>query len=57
MKALDVIKIGSNLLKENKLLSVPAADNIIRLAPPLIINKKHVDKAIKILDNTFKKLK
>ena len=43
----------SNKLKKNKLLTVPAGDNVIRLAPPLIINKKHVDEAIKILDQTF----
>jgi len=46
----------SNELKKNKLLSVPAADNIIRLAPPLIINKKHADEAINIIEETFKKL-
>ena len=47
----------SNLLKQNKLLSVPAGDNVIRLAPPLIIKKKHADEAIKIIDETLKKLK
>ncbi len=47
----------ADLLKNQKLLSVPAADNVIRLAPPLIIAKNHVDKAIKILDKTFNKLK
>jgi acetylornithine/N-succinyldiaminopimelate aminotransferase len=46
----------SNLLRQNNLLSVPAGDNVIRLAPPLIINKKHVDEAIKILNETFQKL-
>ena len=46
----------SNILKKNKLLTVPAGDNVIRLAPPLIINKIHVDQAIKILDQTFKTL-
>tara|TARA_B100000579_G_scaffold429859_1_gene442309 strand:- start:525 stop:1673 length:1149 start_codon:yes stop_codon:yes gene_type:complete len=46
----------SNILKKNKLLSVPAADNVIRLAPPLIINKKHADEAISIIDQTFKKI-
>ena len=46
----------SNRLKKNKLLSVPAGDNVIRLAPPLIINKKHVDEAINIIDETLKKL-
>ena len=46
----------SNLLKKNKLLSVPAAENVIRLAPPLIINKKHADEALNILDETFKNI-
>ncbi len=47
----------SNLLRKHKLLSVPAGDNVIRLAPPLIIKKKHVDEAIKILNETFKKIR
>jgi len=46
----------SNILKNNRLLTVPAGDNVIRLAPPLIISKKHVDDAINIIDETFKKL-
>jgi len=46
----------SNKLKKNKLLSVPAGDNVIRLAPPLIINKKHADEAISIINQTFKKI-
>jgi len=46
----------SNILKNNRLLTAPAGDNVIRLAPPLIINKKHVDDAINIIDETFKKL-
>ena len=48
--------IISNLLKKNKLLNVPAGDNVIRLAPPLIINKKLVDHAIDIIDKTLKSL-
>ena len=48
--------IISDKLKKNKLLNVPAGDNIIRLAPPLIITKKHVDEAINIINETFKKL-
>ena len=46
----------SNKLKKNNLLTVPAGDNVIRLAPPLIINKKHVDEAMHILNKTFKVL-
>ena len=44
----------SNKLIKNKLLCVPAADNIIRFAPPLIVTKKEIDKALKIIDLTFK---
>ncbi len=46
----------SNKLRKNKLLTVPAGDNVIRLAPPLIINKKHADEAINVIDETLKKL-
>lgn len=46
----------SNILKKNRLLSVPAGDNVVRLAPPLIINKKHVDEALHIINETFKNL-
>ena len=47
----------SNLLKKNKLLNVPAGDNVIRLAPPLIITKKHIDEAINIINDTFKNIR
>lgn len=47
----------SNILKKNRLLTVPAGDNVIRLAPPLIINKKHADEALTIINKTFKNLK
>ena len=49
--------IISNMLKKNRLLNVPAGDNVIRLAPPLIINKKHADEALNIINETFKNLK
>ena len=47
----------SSILKKNRLLTVPAGDNVIRLAPPLIINKKHADEALTIINKTFKNLK
>ena len=47
----------ANILKANKLLCVPAGDNVIRLAPPLIINIKHADEALNIINETFKNLK
>ncbi len=48
--------IISNKLKKNKLLTVPAGDNVIRLAPPLNITKKDVDEALNIINKTFTKL-
>ena len=39
-----------NKLRDAGLLTVPADDNVIRFLPPLIIEKKHVDEAIDILD-------
>ena len=39
----------SKLFQDFGLLTVPAGDNIIRLAPPLIISKKNVDEAINLI--------
>ena len=38
-----------NLLFENKLLVVKASENVIRLLPPLIVNKSEIDEAISII--------
>ncbi len=46
-------KINNKLIK-NGLLCVPAADNIIRIAPPLIVGKSEIDKALQIIDKTLK---
>ena len=56
------IKIKSNnlevikLLLDNELLCLPAADNIIRLAPPLIINQDEIDMGLTIIDKVFKEI-
>lgn len=39
-------------LNGNRLLTVGAADNVVRLLPPLIIGTNHVDEAVAILDKT-----
>ncbi len=49
---LDFVK----LLIDHKLLTVGAANNVVRLLPPLIINKKEIDKAIKILRKSLNKI-
>ena len=44
----------SEKLKKNKLLNVPAADNTIRLAPPLIVSYKEIDQSILIIKSAKK---
>ena len=48
-------KIDSTVLRgkllEARMLSVGAADNVIRILPPLIIENSHIDEAIQILDD------
>ena len=39
-------------LFENGLLTVPAADNVVRLLPPLIIDSSHLDEAMAILEKS-----
>ena len=38
-----------NKLKENKLLTIKAADNIIRILPPLNVKKSEINKALSII--------
>ncbi len=47
------IEFSQKLVKK-KLLTVPAADNTIRLAPPLIVNYKDIDKSISIIKRVLK---
>ncbi len=46
----------SEQLKKNQLLNVPAADNTVRLAPPLIVSYKEIDKSISIIKKSIKEL-
>lgn len=43
-------------LRENGLLTVGAADNTVRILPPLIIGEAEVDEAVAIIDRTCKAL-
>ena len=38
------------LLMDNKLLTIKAGENVVRILPPLNVKKKEIDLAIKILD-------
>lgn len=35
-----------NALRAEKLLTVPASDNVVRVMPPLILERKHIDEAM-----------
>ena len=39
-----------NQLFEQKLLVVKASENVVRLLPPLIVNKNEIDEAISIIE-------
>ncbi len=41
-------------LREKMLLTVPASDNVVRLLPPLIIEKQHIDNALEIINDVCK---
>ena len=41
-------------LMENKLLTIRAAENVIRVLPPLNVSKKEINQAIKIFDKVCK---
>ena len=43
-------------LRDNGLLAIPAADNVVRLLPPLIIAESHVDEAMAILERSCAEL-
>ena len=44
----------NKLFEEHGLLTIPASDNVVRLSPPLIINKQDVDKAIQIINKALR---
>ena len=46
----------NELFCEKGLLTLIASDNIVRLAPPLIITNKEVDKAIEIMKKVLEKI-
>jgi acetylornithine/N-succinyldiaminopimelate aminotransferase len=43
-------------LMDNGLLSVPAADNVVRLLPPLIVGEEEIDEAVAIIDRSCAEL-
>ena len=49
----DQTKFIKKLL-DNKLLTIRAAENVVRVLPPLNVNKKEIDQAIKIFNKVCK---
>ena len=45
------------MLKDNGLLSKPTHDNILRLAPPLVINEAQIAESLDIINKTIKQIK
>ena len=46
-----------NELMKNKLLTIRAAENVIRILPPLNVKKNDIDKALKIINKVCLKYK
>ena len=44
-------------LMDKKLLTIRAAENVIRILPPLNVKKNELDQALKIIDKVCAKLK
>ena len=42
-------------LEQNNLLTIRAAENVIRILPPLNVKKNEIDQAIKIIDKVCSK--
>ena len=53
---IDQTKFIKNLM-DNKLLTIRAAENVVRILPPLNVKKKEIDQAIKIIDKVCLKLR
>ena len=45
-----------NKLMDNKLLTIKAAENVIRILPPLNVKKNEINLALKIIDKVCKNL-
>ena len=43
-------------LMENKLLTVKAEENVIRLFPPLIVSNKELDEAFSVIEKVCAKM-
>ena len=42
---------------DNRLLTIRAAENVVRILPPLNVKKKEIDSALKIIDKVCSEIK
>ena len=59
MLGLKVIPLNSDVVQafmNEHLLTIGAGDNVVRLLPPLIINKDDIDEAVAAMDRAFTRL-
>ena len=59
MVGLEAVENNEILIKsliKEKLLTVKAGQNVIRMLPPLILEMKHVEEAIEKIDKAFSNL-
>ena len=49
IKLKEPVNDVQNELKKNKVLFVPAAENVLRLLPPLTVKKEEIELAIEAL--------
>ena len=52
----DPTKFIDKLMK-NKLLTIKASDNVVRILPPLNVKKQEIDQAVTILNKVCKTYK
>ena len=45
------------LLEKNNLLTIRAGENVVRILPPLNVNKKEIDLALKVLNKVCNEYK
>ena len=56
LQAVEKNGILIEALKKERLLTVKAGLNVIRMLPPLILEMKHVEEAIEKIDKAFKNI-
>jgi 4-aminobutyrate aminotransferase-like enzyme len=49
----DAVKAIMNACREQGLLVLKSGDNVVRLAPPLVISKKEIDAGVAILEKVL----